>query len=289
MIARSWPNPDLKASKTPGPAHSYVQSALRTLEAGAGGINAVAAAIHNGLGAPFIAAVDLIRAPRAGSSSPAWANPATWPARSRRPWPRPARPPSSCIPGEASHGDLGMITPDDVIMALSWSGETSELKDLIDYSRRFRIGLVAVTADRDSTLGKAADVALVLPQAREACPHNLAPTTSSLMQLALGDALAIALLESRSFTAVDFGLLHPGGRLGTLLKFTRDLMHSGEFPAAGSARHQDVESRCLTCRKRGSAASASPIAAAIWSASSPTATSAATCAAICSTPASTRS
>jgi len=130
-------------------------------------------------------------------------------------------------PGEASHGDLGMITPDDAIMALSWSGETAELKDLIDYSRRFRIGLIAITADAASTLAKAADVALVLPQAREACPHNLAPTTSSLMQLALGDALAIALLESRGFTPVDFGLLHPGGRLGALLKFTRDVMHSG--------------------------------------------------------------
>src|SRR6185312_11940415 len=104
--------------------------------------------------------------------------------------------------------------------------ETSELKDLIDYSRRFRIGLIAVTADGDSTLGKSCDVALVLPPAREACPHNLAPTTSSLMQLALGDALAIALLESRSFTALDFGLLHPGGRLGSLLKTVRDLMHT---------------------------------------------------------------
>src|SRR5436309_3631031 len=131
-------------------------------------------------------------------------------------------------PCEASYGDLGMITRDDVIMALSWSGETVELKDLIDYSRRFRIGLIAITAEADSTLGKAADVALVLPPAREACPHNLAPTTSSLMQLALGDALAIALLESRGFTAVDFGVLHPGGRLGALLKFARDVMHTGD-------------------------------------------------------------
>jgi arabinose-5-phosphate isomerase len=131
-------------------------------------------------------------------------------------------------PAEASHGDLGMITPDDVIMALSWSGETAELKNLIDYSRRFRIGLIAVTAEAASTVGPAADVALVLPQAREACPHNLAPTTSSLMQLALGDALAIALLESRGFTAVDFRNLHPGGRLGAALKFVRDLMHQGD-------------------------------------------------------------
>ena len=128
-------------------------------------------------------------------------------------------------PAEASHGDLGMITAEDVILALSWSGETAELKNLIDYSRRFRIGLIAMTAEADSTLGQAADVVLALPPAREACPHNLAPTTSSLMQLALGDALAIALLESRGFTVVDFRTLHPGGRLGAALTFVRDLMH----------------------------------------------------------------
>src|SRR5260370_2082175 len=134
-------------------------------------------------------------------------------------------------PAEASHGDLGMIAGDDVVFALSWSGETAELKNLIDYSRRFRIGLIAVTADAASTLGQAADITLVLPQAREACPHNLAPTTSSLMQLALGDALAIALLESRGFTALDFRELHPGGRLGAALTFVRDLMHTGpEMP-----------------------------------------------------------
>jgi arabinose-5-phosphate isomerase len=131
-------------------------------------------------------------------------------------------------PAEASHGDLGMITADDVIMALSWSGETVELKNLIDYSKRHKIGLIAVTADARSTLAKAADVVLALPQAREACPHNLAPTTSSLMQLALGDALAIALLESRGFTALDFGALHPGGRLGAALKTVHDIMHRGD-------------------------------------------------------------
>jgi len=120
-----------------------------------------------------------------------------------------------------------MITTDDVVLALSWSGETAELKNVIDYSRRFRIALIAMTAYADSTLGKAADVVLTLPQAREACPHNLAPTTSSLMQLALGDALAIALLESRGFTDRDFHMLHPGGRLGALLKFVRDVMNTG--------------------------------------------------------------
>jgi arabinose-5-phosphate isomerase len=118
-----------------------------------------------------------------------------------------------------------MITADDVIMALSWSGETAELRNLITYSRRFRIRLIALTSEPASTLGKAADVVLTLPKASEACPNNLAPTTSSLMQLALGDALAIALLESRGFTDRDFHMLHPGGRLGALLKFVRDLMH----------------------------------------------------------------
>jgi arabinose-5-phosphate isomerase len=121
-----------------------------------------------------------------------------------------------------------MITSDDVMLALSWSGETEELKDLINYSRRFRIALIAVTVNLESTLGKAADIVLVLPSAREACPHNLAPTTSSLMQLALGDALAIALLESRGFTAVDFGVFHPRGQLGAALKFVRDVMHPGD-------------------------------------------------------------
>ena len=128
---------------------------------------------------------------------------------------------------DASHGDLGMITPDDVMLALSWSGETEELKDLINYSRRFRIPLIAVTVSADSTLGKSADVVLALPATREACPHNLAPTTSSLMQLALGDALAIALLESKGFSAMDFGVFHPGGQLGAALKFVRNVMHPG--------------------------------------------------------------
>ncbi len=118
-----------------------------------------------------------------------------------------------------------MITPQDVIMAMSWSGETAELRNVIAHSRRFAIPLIAMTASSDSTLAKAADLVLLLPSVREACPHNLAPTTSTLVQLALGDAIAIALLESRGFTKSEFGLLHPGGKLGAMLKFVRDIMH----------------------------------------------------------------
>jgi arabinose-5-phosphate isomerase len=126
---------------------------------------------------------------------------------------------------EAGHGDLGMITPKDVILALSWSGETAELSNLIVYSRRFKIPLIALTASPDSTLAKAADIVLALPRAQEACPHNLTPTTSSLMQLALGDAVALALLESRGFTPDDFHVFHPGGQLGAILKHVKDIMH----------------------------------------------------------------
>ena len=134
-------------------------------------------------------------------------------------------------PSEASHGDLGMITADDAILAFSWSGETVELENIVSYSRRFAVPLVAVTSNAKSTLAKAAEVVLALPRAKEACPHGLAPTTSTMMQLALGDAIAIALLESKGFTALDFSVLHPGGQLGARLKFVDDLMHrEGSLP-----------------------------------------------------------
>jgi arabinose-5-phosphate isomerase len=118
---------------------------------------------------------------------------------------------------EASHGDLGMITRDDAVVALSNSGESVELKVVIDYAKRFAVPLIAITSRADSALAAAADVALVLPDAQEACPIGLAPTTSTLLQLALGDALAIALLEDRGFSARDFQALHPGGKLGAAL------------------------------------------------------------------------
>jgi len=213
--------------------HALIQSALRTLEAEADGIGALSAAIRDGLGASFAAAVALIHAARGRVIVTGMGKSGHVGRKIAATFASTGTPAFFVHPGEASHGDLGMITANDVILALSWSGETVELKDLADYSRRFRIGLIAVTAHPDSTLGHAADVVLTLPQAREACPHNLAPTTSSLMQHALGDALAIALLENRGFTALDFHVFHPGGRLGAMLKFVRDIMHIGsEIPLA---------------------------------------------------------
>jgi arabinose-5-phosphate isomerase len=131
-------------------------------------------------------------------------------------------------PAEASHGDLGMILPGDAVLALSNSGETAELADLIAHAARHGILLLAITGRADSALAQAADIVLVLPPAPEACPMGLAPTTSTTMQLALGDALAVALLSRRGFSPADFQLYHPGGRLGARLKRVRDLMHTGD-------------------------------------------------------------
>ena len=134
-------------------------------------------------------------------------------------------------PGEASHGDLGMVGPGDAVLALSNSGETPELNDVIAYTRRFSIPLIAVTSKAESTLGASADVRLVLPAMAEAGTLALAPTTSTTMMLALGDALSVALLERRGFTADDFRVFHPGGQLGRQLLRVRDIMHQGaEIP-----------------------------------------------------------
>jgi arabinose-5-phosphate isomerase len=136
---------------------------------------------------------------------------------------------------EASHGDLGMVTEDDLVLALSWSGETTELADLLTYASRFNVPLVAMTAGAQSSLAKHATVALILPLIAEACPNGLAPTTSTALQLVIGDALAIALLEAKGFSAQDFRVFHPGGKLGAKLSYVRDLMHAGsEMPLVKS-------------------------------------------------------
>lgn len=134
-------------------------------------------------------------------------------------------------PAEASHGDLGMVARGDAIIALSNSGNTPELAAIVSYSRRFNIPLIAITSRRQSVLGEAADTVLLLPPVNEACPMGLAPTTSTTMALALGDAMAIALLERRGFSPEDFQVFHPGGSLGKKLVRVSDIMHGpGELP-----------------------------------------------------------
>lgn len=129
--------------------------------------------------------------------------------------------------GEASHGDLGMMTPDDVCVLLSNSGETAELGDVIAYTSRFGIPLVAISSRPDSTLMRAATLRLKLPDAPEACPIGMAPTTSTTLMMALGDALAVAVMEARGFGAEAFHTFHPGGKLGAQMKRVSDLMHGG--------------------------------------------------------------
>jgi arabinose-5-phosphate isomerase len=132
---------------------------------------------------------------------------------------------------EASHGDLGMISQGDIVLALSKSGESNELTDILHYTRRYGIPLIGMTARADSTLGQAADIRLVIPDADEACAETNAPTTSTTLMIALGDALAVALLESRGFKADQFKIFHPGGKLGAMLRTASDVMHRGaELP-----------------------------------------------------------
>ena len=155
-------------------------------------------------------------------------------------------------PAEASHGDLGMITADDVVLMISNSGESPELRDILTYCKRFAVPLLAMTARIDSTLAQEADIVLPLPAAREACPNGLAPTTSTLLQLALGDAIAIALLDDKGFTARDFKNFHPGGKLGAKLKHVRDLMHKqAELPLVAPAMPMSEAILVMTSKTYG--------------------------------------
>ena len=205
-----------------------VASALRTIETERAGLATLARAFEGELRAPFEAAVERISALQGrvivtgvGKSGHVAHKIAATLAST-------GTPAFYVHPSEANHGDLGMIARDDAVIAISWSGETTELGGTLAYARRFSIPLIAITSKPNSTLGRAADIALVLPREKEACPNGIAPTTSSLMTLAAGDALAIALLERRSFTAEQFQIFHPGGQLGARLTFVRDVMHRGD-------------------------------------------------------------
>ncbi|MGQ0674092.1 MAG: KpsF/GutQ family sugar-phosphate isomerase [Hyphomicrobium sp.] len=218
--------PDTPADERPLP--KAVISGLRTLQLEYEGLAAMTAALANELAASFSEAVMLLKAARGrvivsgiGKSGHVGQKIAATFAST-------GTPAFFVHPSEASHGDLGMVTRDDIILAISWSGETVELKPLITFSRRFSVPLIAITSRADSALALQADVVLDLPRAKEACPHGLAPTTSTTMQLAVGDCLAIALLEAKGFTAHDFKVFHPGGSLGASLKYVADVMHKGD-------------------------------------------------------------
>jgi arabinose-5-phosphate isomerase len=137
-------------------------------------------------------------------------------------------------PGEASHGDLGVITQEDVVLAITWSGETAELGDILHYCKHFGVTLIVATSHPDSTAGRAADICLAMPHVREACPNELAPTSSTTLQLVLGDALAMALIEARGFTPSDFRVFHPGGKLGAQLCTVGEIMGTDDaIPRVG--------------------------------------------------------
>lgn len=210
---------------------SVVSSALATVSTEAAGLDAVRRALQGDMAAAFVAAVRLVAASKGrvivtglGKSGHIGAKIAATLAST-------GTPAFFVHAAEANHGDLGMIGAEDVLFALSWSGETAELAGILNHSRRFRIPLIALTSGKDSALGRQADALLLLPKVEEACPHGLAPTTSTMMQLALGDALAVALLQVRHFTASDFKVFHPGGSLGASLRYVGDIMHKGaEMP-----------------------------------------------------------
>lgn len=204
-----------------------IASALGTLAAERDGLSALMEAVENGLGEPFGRAVTLIHAAAGRVIVTGMGKSGHVGRKIAATLSSTGTPAHFVHPGEASHGDLGAVQRDDVILALSWSGETTELADIVAYAKRFRVSLVAVTSGAASTLAQQAEVCLALPKAREACPNGLAPTTSTTMQLALGDALAVALLERRGFTAEHFRTFHPGGKLGAQLKHVRDVMHVG--------------------------------------------------------------
>ena len=199
-------------------------AALRTLDVEAAGLAELRAALVGPLGEEFVRAVEAIfraegRAVVTGMGKSGHV------ARKIAATMASTGTPSLYLhPAEASHGDLGMVTAQDVILALSWSGETAELRDVITYSRRHGVPLIALTAGAGSALAKAADIRLILPRVAEACPLQLAPTTSTLIQMALGDAIAMALLDRRGFSPSDFQQFHPGGKLGAQLVTVGELM-----------------------------------------------------------------
>lgn len=205
-----------------------VQSALRTLKTETQGLIALREAIEGPLSHGFAEAIDILRKTKGRLIVTGVGKSGHIGGKMAATFASTGTPAHFVHSVEANHGDLGMITSNDVILGLSWSGETKELTGILAYSRRFSIPLIAITSNKESALGKVADICLALPHEEEACPHGLAPTTSSMMMLAIGDALAVSLLEARGFSASDFGIYHPGGSLGASLTYVSEIMHSGD-------------------------------------------------------------
>ncbi len=208
--------------------NGVLESAKRTIETERRGLEALERALSDGLSGPFSQAVETIGSisgrvivTGVGKSGHIGTKLAATFAST-------GTPAFFVHAAEANHGDLGMIASDDLVLAISKGGESAELRSIIAYTRRFSIPLVALTCSIHSSLATASDIVLLIPNEQEACPNGLAPTTSTLMQLALGDALAIALLEARGFTARDFHVFHPGGKLGASLMHVGDVMHTGD-------------------------------------------------------------
>jgi arabinose-5-phosphate isomerase len=213
---------------TPRRPEQDLEAASRALKTESEGIDALRTALGGPLGTSFVAALDLLAAATGrvvvtgmGKSGHVARKIASTLAST-------GTPALFVHPGEASHGDLGMMADGDAVMALSNSGETAELSDIVAYTKLRRIPLIGITGRAPSALADAADVALVLPAMPEACPMGLAPTTSTTAMLALGDALAVAMLERKGFSRDHFHVLHPGGRLGRQFLRVQDLMHSGD-------------------------------------------------------------
>jgi len=217
------------AGTGPAAADQLIRSGQQALEAEKAGLEALIAAMSGELGASFAAAAQLI-ARSSGRVIVSGMGKSGHIGRMFAETLASTGTPAYFVhPAEASHGDLGMVQPDDVILALSWSGETTELSDIVAYAKRFRVTLIGVSSNPDSALGREADILIALPKAKEACPNGIAPTTSTTMQVALGDALAIALLEARGFSSHDFRTYHPGGKLGAQLKQLSTIMSTGDL------------------------------------------------------------
>ena len=210
------------------PAQTVAASLSRTIELEQRGLATLSGALKSGLADAFGRAADVIR-DAAGTVIVTGMGKSGHVGRKIAATLASTGTPSHFVhPAEASHGDLGMIRETDVVLALSWSGDAPELADIVTYTRRYKLPLIAITSRAESALGAAADVCLTLPVSQEACPNGLAPTTSTTMQMVAGDALAILLLEQRGFSARDFQQFHPGGKLGARLKQVGALMHTGD-------------------------------------------------------------